>query len=90
MKNQLLLIIGIKGSGKSWLANVLDHNYAEIGDLSHIFEEPALIDASNILGIHNYIKNTGHAIVVCSLVTTEQVQALAPDRIYNIALKGNR
>lgn len=91
MRNELLLIIGPPASGKSWLADaIIDKCYTEEGNNPYTFEEADLNNLQHIAEIKDHVKNSGSAIVVCSLVTSSQLRALAPDRIYSIGIKQTR
>lgn len=87
MKNQLLLIIGPPLSGKTYLALVLKKHY---GKTARIFDEPFEPGGESPGTIKRYANNYGVAIVTCSLVTGEQLQTLAPDRVYSIGIKQTR
>lgn len=87
MKNELILIIGIPGSGKSWLARILETAYQ--GEVVRIWDQPNLESMMAVTLIKDHMQTVGHAIVICNLVTSKQLQLLAPDRVYSIALRGN-
>lgn len=89
MKNELLLIIGIPKAGKSWLASAIRAEYASKKEPVTVAEIDSLGERE-IANIKEEHEHFGHVIVVCSLVNHQQLMALAPDRVYNIAARGNR
>lgn len=90
MKNELLLIIGPSKSGKTWLAAALSEVYYYQRKSVQIFEEPNLNSEQIVAELKDYTKEVGHVIVICSLVTSAQLKALAPDRVYSIGIRMER
>lgn len=89
MKNELLLIIGPPASGKTWLAAACQEALDPCGEgeAAAIVESPDLTSSY----VMRQIKSMNcHVIVVCNLVTSQQLQELAPDRVYSIGLKITR